>query len=131
VARARLLQLLDSAWGKWSEQYRPTPVEAYLEQELGVGRETVMLAAVQIPDLCQYDVDKQVRPAVRAMKAAGIDSQSIWFTVTRPSSTYLLAIPTELSRWLDFLGAYGVDKPRDMQNFLLRVPRSMLEQMTL
>ncbi len=61
------------------------------------------------------------------------DAQDIWFLITRNPS--LLAHPTTLQRWLDFLSAYGRLgsrlTPRDIENFLLRAPQGMLESVTL
>ncbi|PNW77214.1 hypothetical protein CHLRE_10g427000v5 [Chlamydomonas reinhardtii] len=127
-ARAALLQELDLTWSEWEERYQPTPAERCLAEELGVGQSTVMLAAVQNPGLSALDAASQVLPSVRALRSAGIGAQDAWFLVSK--RWQLLAQPAALSRWLDFLGVYGM-QPRDCQNFLLRSQPSFLAATTL
>ncbi|KAG2446196.1 hypothetical protein HXX76_000789 [Chlamydomonas incerta] len=87
-----------------------------------------MLAAVQNPGLSSLDAAAQVQPSVRALRSAGIGAQDCWFTVSK--RWQLMAEPAVLSRWLDFLGVYGM-QPRDCQNFLLRCQPSFLAATTL
>jgi hypothetical protein len=48
-----------------------------------------------------FDLESQVRPAVRSLKAANIDVTDIWFVITKHLE--ILQDPIALQRWLDFL----------------------------
>lgn len=48
-----------------------------------------------------FDLESQVRPAVRSLKAANIDVTDIWFVITKHLE--ILTEPIALQRWLDFL----------------------------
>lgn len=102
-ARARLFVELDKQMTHYSELYQPCPVEEFLSSELGVWSYNVMLFAVQHPTLQQYDLDTHVKPAVRSLKAAGLDHTDIWFVLTKRLE--LLSDPISLQRWLDFMAA--------------------------
>lgn len=102
-ARAALLQQLDRNMTHYSELYKPCPVEEFLSSELGVWSYNVMLFAVQHPALQQFSLDSHVKPAVRSLKAAGLDQTDIWFVITKRLE--LLAEPISLQRWLDFMAA--------------------------
>jgi hypothetical protein len=102
-ARAALLQQLDRNMSHYSELYQPCPVEEFLSKELGVWSYNVMLFAVQHPALQKFSLDSHVKPAVRSLKAAGLDHTDIWFVITKRLE--LLTEPIALQRWLDFLAA--------------------------
>lgn len=102
-ARAALLQQLDRNMSHYSELYQPCPVEEFLSKELGVWSYNVMLFAVQHPALQKFSLDSHVKPAVRSLKAAGLDHTDIWFVITKRLG--LLSEPIALQRWLDFLSA--------------------------
>lgn len=102
-ARAALLQQLDRNMTHYSELYQPCPVEEFLSSELGVWSYNVMLFAVQHPALQKFSLDSHVKPAVRSLKAAGLDHTDIWFVITKRLE--LLSEPISLQRWLDFMAA--------------------------
>jgi hypothetical protein len=87
----------------FSELYQPCPVEEFLSSELGVWSYNVMLFAVQHPALQQFRLDSHVKPAIRSLKAAGLDHTDIWFVITKRLE--LLSDPISLQRWLDFMAA--------------------------
>ena len=80
------LSLMDVAtrgWRAYAESYRPTPVETFLSQELGVWPQGVMDICLQQPGLASLCLTTQVRPAIRALKAANLEPQDIWFLVSK------------------------------------------------
>jgi hypothetical protein len=87
----------------YSELYQPCAVEEFLSSELGVWSYNVMLFAVQHPALQEFSLDSHVKPAVRSLKAAGLDHTDIWFVITKRLE--LLSEPIALQRWLDFMAA--------------------------
>jgi hypothetical protein len=87
----------------FSELYQPCPVEEFLSSELGVWSYNVMLFAVQHPALQQFRLDSHVKPAIRSLKAAGLDHTDIWFVITKRLE--LMTDPISLQRWLDFMAA--------------------------
>ncbi|KAF8057245.1 RSP2 [Scenedesmus sp. PABB004] len=125
-ARAALMSRLLSggAMSHYSARYVPTDVEAFLAAELGVGGHAVMLWAVAPPGLPPgLELDAQVRPAVRSLKAANVDVADIWFLLGRNRD--LLAHPVPLQRWLDLLGVAALPS-RLVADFLLRAPPALL-----
>ncbi|KAG2497961.1 hypothetical protein HYH03_004222 [Edaphochlamys debaryana] len=128
LRRAALLRQLDASWSGWEAAYAPSPAEQALARELGVHPGTVMLAAVQNPGLASLDPASQVLPSLRALHAARISNQDAWFLASK--KWQLLADPAGLSRWIDFLTAWGM-QPRDCQNFLLRSSPTFLSSVTL
>lgn len=102
-ARAALLQQLDRNMTHYSELYQPCAVEEFLSSELGVWSYNVMLFAVQHPALQKFSLGSHVKPAVRSLKAAGLDHTDIWFVITKRLE--LLSEPISLQRWLDFMAA--------------------------
>lgn len=113
----------DGNMSRYSAVYDPSPAEAVLAQELGQWPYNVMLFAVANPSLAALDVAKQLRPSLLSLRAAGLDQGDAWFLVTKRLE--LLANPLPLQRWLDLLSAHGLGS-RELSNFLLRMPESLL-----
>ncbi|WIA42308.1 hypothetical protein OEZ86_008322 [Tetradesmus obliquus] len=128
-ARARLMAevMTDGRMSHYSELYQPCPVEEFLSKELGVWSYNVMLFAVANPALQVFDLESQVRPAVRSLKAANIDVTDIWFVITKHLE--ILTEPIALQRWLDFLSLQALDS-RHMANFLLKAPDALFTSCT-
>lgn len=123
----RLMTALDTQMSHFSEVYQPTSVEQFLAKELGIWSYNVMLFAVANPALQTLDVDTQVKPAIRSLKAANVDPQEIWFLVTKHLEIF--RHPIALQRWLDFLSAQAL-AARDIATFLLRAPDALLTDCT-
>lgn len=122
-----MLQQLDRNMTHYSELYQPCPVEEFLSSELGVWSYNVMLFAVQHPALQKFSLDSHVKPAVRSLKAAGLDQTDIWFIITKRLE--LVSEPISLQRWLDFMAAQALSS-RDMTTFLLRAPAALFTSCT-
>lgn len=75
-----------------------------------------------------YDLETQVRPSIRSLKAVGISTNDIWFLLTKRLD--IMAEPTSLERWLDFVVVHGIS-PRDIFTFLLRSPPQLFTACTL
>lgn len=119
----RLMTALDTQMRHYSDVYQPSTVEQFLAKELGIWSYNVMLFAVANPALQALDVDSQVKPAIKSLKAANVDPQEIWFLVTKHLEIF--KHPISLQRWLDFLSAQALPA-RDMATFLLRAPDVLL-----
>eukprot|EP00882_Tetradesmus_deserticola_P000993 GHRQ01001075.1.p1 GENE.GHRQ01001075.1~~GHRQ01001075.1.p1 ORF type:complete len:526 (+),score=212.02 GHRQ01001075.1:337-1914(+) len=128
-ARARLMAevMTDGRMSHYSEAYQPCPVEDFLSKELGVWSYNVMLFAVANPVLQAFNLESQVRPAVRSLKAANIDVTDIWFLITKHLE--VLRDPIALQRWLDFLSLQELAS-RHMANFLLKAPDALFTSCT-
>lgn len=128
-ARARLMSeiMTDGRMSHYSELYHPSPVEEFLAKELGVWSYNVMLFAVANPSLQSLDLETQVRPAIRSLKAANIDVTDIWFLFTKHLDVF--SQPISLQRWLDFLSLQALSS-RDMTNFLLKAPDALFTNCT-
>lgn len=118
---------LDTQMRHYSELYQPSVAEQFLSKELGIWSYNVMLFAVANPALQTLDVDTQMKPAIRSLKAANVEPQEIWFLVTKHLEIF--KHPISLQRWLDFLGAQAL-QPRDMATFLLRAPAALFTDCT-
>ena len=128
--RARLLRALDGKWSAHQARYAPSAAERAISEELGTAPATVMLFALQTPALQRLDVARQLRPALRSLKAALDDEspQDAYFVVTRRPD--LLEHPLPLQRFLDLLGAQQVGA-RATVTFLLAAPPELLANGTL
>eukprot|EP00879_Flechtneria_rotunda_P004342 GHRR01004592.1.p1 GENE.GHRR01004592.1~~GHRR01004592.1.p1 ORF type:complete len:504 (+),score=131.98 GHRR01004592.1:295-1806(+) len=125
--RAKLMQELDTRMTEYSELYQPCLTEQYLSKELGIWSYNVMLFAVQNPTLQSLNLQQQVKPAIRSLKAANIDITDIWFLVTKRLDIF--QDPIALQRWLDFLTVQQLQS-RDMATFLLRAPEPLFTECT-
>eukprot|EP00878_Enallax_costatus_P009611 GHUV01010042.1.p1 GENE.GHUV01010042.1~~GHUV01010042.1.p1 ORF type:complete len:364 (+),score=52.44 GHUV01010042.1:571-1662(+) len=125
--RARLMTALDTQMSHYSELYQPSTVEQFLSKELGMWSYNVMLFAVANPALQTIDVDTQMKPAIRSLKAANVEPQEIWFLVTKHLEIF--RHPISLQRWLDFLSAQALQS-RDIATFLLRAPAALFTDCT-
>jgi mTERF domain-containing protein len=127
-ARAKLLQELDQNWSRCTAEYRPSDVESFIIKQLGVTQYNVMMVAVQTPALVSYSVPDQLQPAIKTLKDANIEPETIWFLLSK--CHHLLADPLSLQRWLDFLSAYKLTN-RDISQFLQRAPPRLFTEGTL
>jgi hypothetical protein len=93
LERAKLLRQLDDSWSAAVAAYVPTPVEEFLGEQLGIYSQTLILFAVQNPALAQFDLDTQVRPAIRSLKAAGLPTSEIFFLLSGAKRLDLLSNP--------------------------------------
>jgi len=125
--RSQLLRALDQKWSEAVSQYQPSEVEEVLERELAVGQQTIMQLALSTPGLASINA-ADARGTIKALKAANIDIQDIYFLITKRH--YLLSVPTTVQRWVDFCSAYGLT-PQNIQNLLLRAPEGFLTAVTL
>ncbi|MEW5304087.1 MAG: hypothetical protein WDW36_006721 [Sanguina aurantia] len=129
VERSRLLQELDSCWRECSESYKPCAVELCLISELGVAQDAAMMLCTSSPHVAQLSVPLQVLPSLTALKAAQLDVADIFFLVSKKPAL-LLGDAECLTRWLDFLGGYGLGS-KQLQGFLWAAPASLLAETSL
>jgi hypothetical protein len=71
-----------------------------LDKQLSSAVTCITSAACVLPTQ-SFDLESQVRPAVRSLKAANIDITDVWFVITKHLE--ILRDPIALQRWLDFL----------------------------